>query len=210
MTPADARTRRFICGRTLSGSGFSINGWLRSAFPMVALKCECSRFMNDEFASMIRRSQSTTAGTTMLLNRLLFIASVFGACAYAFAAEVHCPPSVSARGKTFPLADASVFDGPPEEHADLMPDLETSEWDIATDQKAGKTPGRSLYLVCRYSGSQRTVSLRIPRDATRCKVEGIASGRTVAWCKAASRRTNEHDMKGVHGHQSQNPDRQAQ
>lgn len=103
----------------------------------------------------------------------LLAAFALSACA---APRVACPPQHSADGKTRALAGASVFEGPPQHLVDLMPDLDTSEWDIAMNQREAKGRGESMYLVCRYEGLAATVTLPVPDGATFCKVEGTATG----------------------------------
>jgi hypothetical protein len=139
----------------------------------------------------------------MSLNRAsLCLIAAFLSLDTALASEIHCPSIQRIQGKSQPLDSASVFSGPPEELAELMPDLETSEWDLARDQQAAKERSQSLYFVCRYKNSKRTVSLPIPRDAALCKVEGMVSGATAAWCKSGASQSVKSNAKGAHGHQS--------
>jgi hypothetical protein len=138
----------------------------------------------------------------MSLNRCLFLVVALYALNAAAATDIHCPAALTSQGKSRPLLSASVFSGPPEELAELMPDVDTSEWDIAQDQMAAKRRSQSMFLVCRYEHSKATIQLRIPSYATLCKVEGTADGKTAAWCKAASRESLKSNPKGAHGHQS--------
>nr|WP_294508434.1 STY0301 family protein [uncultured Rhodopila sp.] len=78
-------------------------------------------------------------------------------------AEVRCPASL----ESFAYARASVFDGPPEEQADLVPDSQkggTDTWRVGGIFNSGRVP----YLVCRYQGTARTVSFQLQRPATVC------------------------------------------
>jgi hypothetical protein len=97
------------------------------------------------------------------------------------APQAVCPPRHGDGKKAGHLENASVFDGPPEKLFDLMPDLETATWDIATDQETARQRGESMYLVCRYKGIDATVTLKIQPDATFCKVSGTKN-RTRAYC----------------------------
>ncbi|HZV66119.1 MAG TPA: STY0301 family protein, partial [Telluria sp.] len=63
-----------------------------------------------------------------------------------------CPQTHREGSKVGRLADADVFQGPPEKRASMIPDLETSEWTLAGYQENSKNRGESLYLVCRYKG----------------------------------------------------------
>jgi hypothetical protein len=74
-----------------------------------------------------------------------------------------CPPY---KGKS-PLSSVTVFDGPPEQRADLMPDVSKgsgdhtyASWDVAYILAAG----RNLYLVCEFGGTG-------DKDTTTVKVE---------------------------------------
>ena len=102
-----------------------------------------------------------------------------GACA---APRIDCPQLHSADGKTRSLAGASVFEGTPQSLVDLVPDLNTSEWDISMNQRSARSSGESMYLVCRYQGLAATVTLQIPGGATSCKVTGAPTGMAAA-CK---------------------------
>ena len=69
------------------------------------------------------------------------------------------------------LVSGSVFDGPPQESVELMPDdlrpsasALDSTWDVAAIYAAG----RKVYLVCRYSGSRRPVTVKIKGKVKRC------------------------------------------
>lgn len=110
----------------------------------------------------------------------ILAAFTLSACA---APGISCPPQYKVDGKDHSLAGASVFEGPPQNLVDLMPDLETSEWDISMNQRAAKSRGESMYLVCHYQGLAATVPLQVPDGATACKVEGSATG-FAAGCKA--------------------------
>lgn len=76
-----------------------------------------------------------------------------------------------------------MFDGPPQDLIDLMPDLATSEWDMSMGQQHARARGDSMYLVCKYKRIKGTVTLKIPYEATICKVEVIKK-RTYVSCSA--------------------------
>lgn len=94
-------------------------------------------------------------------NRFILVALVLGQAARS--AEIKCP---AYQGK-HPLANVAVFDGPPEEKADLVPDSSNSSggrtassWNVDYIFQAG----RKLYVVCRYSGLDEAKSLTIKAE----------------------------------------------
>jgi len=111
--------------------------------------------------------------STKRLGCCVLAAFIVSGCATP---HIACPPQHSAEGKTRSLVGTSVFEGVPQNLVGLMPDLESSEWDIAMNQRAAKRRGESMYLVCRYQGLADTATLQIPDGATSCKVEGAAVG----------------------------------
>jgi hypothetical protein len=75
------------------------------------------------------------------------LALMFGAAA----GPMECPPALP-RASGHPLANASLFDGPPAQMADLVPDRagDTDRWDL---------DGIDPYLVCRFARTDKTVVL---------------------------------------------------
>jgi hypothetical protein len=97
----------------------------------------------------------------MLLNRLGIVAFVL-IPALASAEEFGCPAARSG-GR---LVSATLFDGPPSEHADLMPDNYRksksggqSDWNVAYIFQAG----RRLYVQCQYGSKISSVVLEAPK-----------------------------------------------
>jgi hypothetical protein len=82
------------------------------------------------------------------------------------------------------LESASIFDGPPGQRVELMPDFATLEWDLAAGQEKARARGESIYLVCKYKGTKATVTIKLAYEASQCKAEGIKN-RTVISCSAA-------------------------
>lgn len=103
-------------------------------------------------------------------------------CGAVAAPPAACPQTLRDGDKVGELADADVFQGPPEENASLMPSLGTAEWKLAGYQQNAKERGESLYLICRYAGTTTTVALEIPQSARVCKVH-TTKDRTTAACK---------------------------
>jgi hypothetical protein len=128
----------------------------------------------------------------MSLNSLVLLAALTSCnAAWSATAKVSCPLTTTANGKPAPLDGISVFEGPPEKLVDLMPDLDTSEWDISMNQKYAARRGESMYLVCRYADVAATVTLKIPEGATFCKAEGTKNG-TQAWCRPPVSKTKKN------------------
>jgi hypothetical protein len=85
----------------------------------------------------------------------------------ACAGEVACPQTQSGER----LATVTLFDGPPSEHADLMPDSfrktkdgGRSEWDVAYIFEAD----RKLFVECQYGGKVAPVVIEPKPSTTRC------------------------------------------
>jgi hypothetical protein len=119
----------------------------------------------------------------MSLSRqiVLAIAALLSSSTALAGARVDCPSTQLVDGKARELERISVFDGPPEKLADLMPDPSISQWDISLEQRDAKARGESLFLVCRYARTNRVVTLPIPGDADLCKLEGTKKG-LAGWC----------------------------
>ncbi|MEX3853341.1 STY0301 family protein [Paraburkholderia sp. BR10923] len=89
----------------------------------------------------------------MLSNKALFLAvclvATSAACASPTRIRFKCPSVLSAGGQHHVLDNASLFDGPPEEEADLIPEpgKTSDQWDLT---------GVDPYLVCRYHGTNST------------------------------------------------------
>ncbi|MFA5121804.1 STY0301 family protein [Zavarzinia sp.] len=102
----------------------------------------------------------------MSSNRGILALALLLAPGLAQAAEVACP---AAQGGA-PLANVTLFDGPPEELASLVPDDSTrdkngdtrSTWDVSYIPQAGRT----LYVQCDYGKATAPVTL---------KAEGVQS-----------------------------------
>lgn len=121
-------------------------------------------------------------GGSTTLSNCFVLAAFFCVAGFTSATtSVACPHQQRVGSKIAPLTTADVFQGPPEKQASMIPDLETSEWQLAGYQENSKTRGESLYLVCRYKGTKSTVTIRIPESATSCKVVGTRHG-TAAEC----------------------------
>ena len=95
----------------------------------------------------------------------------------AQAQQASCP---AAQGKSL-LAGVSVFDGPPGEMADLVPDVSRGgeahlfqSWEVGYlfDQH------RTLYLSCRYAAVVKPVVVKIDRRVKTCSFQAHGTARS--------------------------------
>lgn len=74
------------------------------------------------------------------------------------------------------LSSVALYDGPPEEMASLVPSEQRDDgyaWDLA--------PGRTHWLVCRYTDAAVQLTRQVPEGAKRCAVQtDLPGGVTVA------------------------------
>ena len=112
----------------------------------------------------------------MPFHKLILAAAVLFASA-AQAQEFKCP---GFHGKN-PLAGVSVYDGPPSEMADLVPDVSIgggdhayASWDIGYLFGLNRTP----YLVCKFAGlsDSQAVTLKIDKKVAKCTFQAHAGG----------------------------------
>ena len=111
----------------------------------------------------------------MSYNKLLVVIVLLGCCD-ARAATTSCPAFVSDGGVTHPLTDASVFDGPPSQLADVEPT------DRGWDFRFYRNSPRPIFLVCKYRGSRATRTLQVAKDTATCTI-GEHAGATQVVCK---------------------------
>jgi hypothetical protein len=67
------------------------------------------------------------------------------------------------------LAGISVFDGPPEELAELVPDDGLHAADARSDIWDLPKSDRGYWLTCRYSSTTVTLTRQLPATVTRCE-----------------------------------------
>lgn len=109
----------------------------------------------------------------MSLNKvcLLLLMLIFAATSSFGANSIACPSALQVQKKHFLLASADVYVGPPEQRANLIPDLDTSIWELSIEQNEARSRGDSLFLVCRFRGTAAVVSLKIPYELDRCGIK---------------------------------------
>jgi hypothetical protein len=103
------------------------------------------------------------AGMIELALATAVLATAVLATAAPARAATRCPPTLDGHAHQ----RASVFDGPPQEQADLVPDsmgAAGDEWRVGYLFDLGRVP----FLVCRYAGTPRTVTLRLQPPVATC------------------------------------------
>ena len=108
--------------------------------------------MKDLSVSTMDRERKLMMETnTMLLSRIRCLFLCISVLLCSAAAPLTCPGFVKDFSGEHALDNVSVFDGPPEQRADLIPDAYkgTAVWDARHIDP---------YLVCRYQGTGRTVA----------------------------------------------------
>jgi len=95
-----------------------------------------------------------------------------------------CP---SYKGKS-PLSSVTVFDGPPEQRADLMPDVSRgrgdhiyASWDVGYIFAAG----RNVYLVCEFGGTgdKDTTTVKVENKVDHCTYRTLKGKPAEMACK---------------------------
>ncbi len=64
----------------------------------------------------------------------------------------------------------SVYDGPPEQGASLIPDDEENTDITKTSWSFGKKKERSIWLACEYTGTGILLTKELPKEATLCRL----------------------------------------
>lgn len=132
------------------------------------------------------RGPWTGKGIFSTVFRRLGIASVASVVALptAVLADVSCPMKIDVEEKIVApqagwteglsglpteLAGISVFDGPPEELADLVPDDGVDAADARSDIWNLPKKDRGYWLTCRYSSTTVTLTRQLPATVARCE-----------------------------------------
>ena len=124
------------------------------------------------------------------MNRYILVAMLcanYSGVSYSAESRFDCPPQIqttqSLKGKApdgwtsiretrYPqwLKSIAIFDGPPNEHADLVPDNEVNQDPEKTVWTFNKKKDRSLYLACEYSGTEMLLVKELSRHITQCRM----------------------------------------
>jgi hypothetical protein len=83
------------------------------------------------------------------------------------------------------LSGIAVFDGPPEQMADLIPDEGPKTADTVSDTWDLPPSERGYWVTCRYGNTTVTLTRQLPKSVTRCeaifeKNQSFAGGASVA------------------------------
>lgn len=93
---------------------------------------------------------------TVILSSFLFFYHGF-----TYAEKIECPQSLTENNKKYSLYNLDVFEGPPNEMGSLMPDSDDSAvWTLSGSQAAVKARNTSMFLVCQFKGTNKTVSAK--------------------------------------------------
>ncbi len=86
-----------------------------------------------------------------------------------YAEKITCPSVMKEGNKTYRMNLVDVFVGPPEERASLLPDTdEEMVWTLQDSQDYARAHNTSVFLVCQYKGTKKTVTLNVPQIAQKC------------------------------------------
>ena len=118
---------------------------------------------------------------SLYLSRLAVLAVLFAA-GTARAEAIRCPSHHDKHA----LTGATVFDGPVEELASLVPDdskesrqEESASWAVGYIYDAG----RKVFLQCRFSGTKETVTVAGEQRVTKCVYRAKAGGPVEVGCR---------------------------
>jgi len=106
----------------------------------------------------------------------------FALSSAASAGDLSCPASVDSeltaggQSQSFEFRYVSFFDGDPSEMADLAPDDGQNPKVLDQRWQFTRTPGRPIYMVCRYHGTEQTVKTQVPEHVKECRLRGLMDG----------------------------------
>ncbi len=117
-----------------------------------------------------------------VMRSFLVIALAFAAAAStATAGELSCPATLDGDDTAGGLPQShkfryvSFFDGDPREMADLAPEEGPNPKVLEQRWQFTRAPGRPIVMVCRYHGTDQTVTREVPSDVQECRLEGLVS-----------------------------------
>jgi hypothetical protein len=108
------------------------------------------------------------------------LAALLAAPVASIAREIHCPPAQGSHR----LSKVSVFDGPPSEQADLVPDTISrsggrSRWELAYLFKLG----RRVFVQCRYAPGDPAVVVEPGKAIRACTFATSGTGEKSLVCE---------------------------
>ncbi|SCC00911.1 hypothetical protein GA0061071_10467 [Kosakonia oryzendophytica] len=108
----------------------------------------------------------------MLWNRAVLLSgAIMLFSGSVFAEKVSCPDVLTINAKNYRMYYADVFVGPPSERASLLPDTDDEMvWTLQDSQDYAKAHNTSMFLVCHYKGTDKTITVRVPVTAKKCTV----------------------------------------
>ena len=114
----------------------------------------------------------------LLWTRTILVGALaLGLMAMAHAQEARCP----AQKDKAPLSGVVLYDGPPEQKADLMPDISRGSGDhVYASWKVGYIfdKGRKLYLVCRFGNKiDNTSTVEVDAPVKSCVYRSRPGGK---------------------------------
>ncbi len=89
------------------------------------------------------------------------------------------PPGAAVAGNS-PAVSISVFDGPPKELAELVPDnpdARRPRWSLAKDRK------RDTYIVCNYMDTRMKLARKVPATVRACTVDAAKGAAVGVTCR---------------------------
>jgi hypothetical protein len=111
---------------------------------------------------------------------LLICISALSPPTIASAPKPRCP----ATKDKIKLSHVSLFDGPPDEHAELIPSISRgrnaySVWYVGHVFD----DGRNIFLVCRYGDADDTATVKVDTRVDRCFYQSLAHGAAEVNCR---------------------------
>ncbi len=107
----------------------------------------------------------------MRASTLVALSLMVSAASAAAAENFSCPLLTLESGKPIKAQTLSVFDGPPAEMAELVPDnADTNPKDPYYWIFSGRE--KAVWVVCRYKGSKQTQEFALPKAFKKCQVKG--------------------------------------
>lgn len=107
------------------------------------------------------------------------LAAAMASLGAAHAASFTCPATIesdtTAGGmpQSFKFRYVSFFDGDPKDLADLAPEEGPDPNKLVQRWEFVRTKGRPIIMICRYHGTQQTVTKEVPANIKECRLEGV-------------------------------------